>query len=108
MEVGECHFDLPLFVVSEGNCLLAMDAEKGKYVCLFSEELFAERAKRPGQVIRGVDSWKQLYGFMGAVESVGYRGVCFDFQETASGPRSKLAFDWLEFKDAVKEEIDAC
>lgn len=103
MQIAECHFDLPLFVVSEGNDVLAMNAEKGKYLCLFTEELFAERAKSAGQLIRGVDSWKQLHGFINAVEPTGYAGVCFDFQSTTEGPRSKFAFNWDEFKDAVRE-----
>ncbi len=107
MQIGDCHFDLPLFAISSGNSLLTMNAEKGNYMCLFSEELLAERARPEGYLIRCIDFWEQLYGFMGALESMNYRGVCFDFQQTDEGPKSKFAFDWHGFKDALKEEIDA-
>ncbi len=107
MKIDDCHFDVPLLMISEGNDHMCVNGENGQYFCLFTEELLAERFKVRGQVIRVVESLEQLLKFLNALDPLGYAGVCFDLQQTENGPRSKFAFDWELFKEALRENIDA-
>jgi hypothetical protein len=104
MQIEDGHFDLPLFVVSCGNNLRVVENSMGTHLCLFTEELFAERLKQPGDSIRAIDSWPQLYGFIQAIEPVLYCGVCFDPQPTVDGGHSVFGFPWSVFKQALSAE----
>lgn len=105
MEIGDCHFDVPLLMISEGNNHMCVKGEKGQYLCLFTEELLAERMKAPTQVIRVIDSWALLATFLDVLEPLNYAGVCFDLQHTENGPRSRFAFDWKTFNEVLKENV---
>lgn len=108
MQIGECFFDLPIYMISSGNSHACIqDPEKGKYLCLFTEQLFAERLPGAKWELRPITEDIQLKKVVEILDRESkYAGVCFDLQQTAEGPKSKFAFDWAVFKDAVgKREV---